>query len=329
MSPEANDIKYAVGRNSPLPRTGPVRSVRGARADKILEYGCSALFPEERTSGARAPVRTYMKKNRRPAPLSKRPAAGKVISFAMDMPQLGAEGRRVWVYLPPGYAASGRRYPVLYMHDGQNLFDPETSHCGDWGVGRSLDALFHEKKTRGAIVVGVDNGGTERWNEYSPWCARNGRGRCRGARYARFLVDSLKPLVDEKFRTLPGREHTGIAGSSLGGTISFYIALKYPEIFSRAGLFSPAFWFAREAAVKLLKHARLEQGLRVYIDVGTKEGDHEDDYLADAQNIAGLFSKKKGAERLLIVDEGGIHNETAWAERFPAAFLWLFEGARR
>ena len=256
----------------------------------------------------------------------KRQPAGKVFTFAMDIPQLDAAGRRIWVYLPPGYDDSGLRYPVLYMHDGQNLFDPETSFCGDWGVGRSLDALIGGKKTKGAIVIGVDNGGMERWSEYSPWGVPDGPGRGKGAGYARFVVGDLKPLVDKKFRTLPGREHTGIAGSSLGAIISYYIFLKYPGVFSRAGLFSPSFWFARAEAAALLKKARAEKGARLYMDVGTDEGDQKDEYLSDAIAMSELISKKRELAQRFVIDEGGIHNEKAWAARFPSAFLWLFEG---
>ncbi len=255
------------------------------------------------------------------------PAAGQVLTFSADMPELGARNRRVWAYLPPDYGAGKKRYPVLYMHDGQNLFDPQAAYCGEWGVGKSLDALFLAKKTKGAIVIGVDNGGTERWNEYSPWCQMDGTGRCAGDKYARFLIEDLKPLVDKKFRTLPGRESTGTAGSSLGGTISFYLALKYSGVFSKAALFSPTFWFARGEAFGLAKKARVKQDLRIYMDVGTNEGFHEEEYLADAGEMSALFSKKKNIAHRFFVDEGGIHNESAWAARFPAAFLWLFEGA--
>ena len=244
----------------------------------------------------------------------------------MDMPQLGVAGRRVWVYLPPGYRASGQRYPALYMQDGQNLFDRQASYCGEWGVGKALDALIRKKRTAGAIVVGVDNGGMERWNEYSPWGGPDGTGRCSGDKYARFVVEELKPLIDRKFRTLPGRENTGIAGSSLGAIISFYILFKYPGVFSRAGLFSPSFWFARAEAESLVKLARPGRGLRVYMDVGTNEGDREKEYLEDARAMSAVFSKKKGVARRFVIEEGGIHNEKAWAARFPAAFLWLFEG---
>lgn len=268
-----------------------------------------------------------MKKRPGAPPLPKRPARGHVFTFEMDMPQLGAAGRRIWVYLPPGYDSTDRRYPVLYMHDGQNLFDPEAAFCGVWGVDKTLDALYRKKKSKGAIVVGIDNGGDERWNEYSPWGDEEGDGRCSGDRYARFIIDELKPQVDQRLRTLPGRETTGVAGSSLGGIISFYMALKYPGVFSRAGVFSPSFWFARAEARELVKRARTRQGLRIYMDVGTDEGDHAEDYLEDAKAMSALFSKKKGLEQRFVIAKGGIHNEKAWARRFPAAYLWLFEAA--
>jgi len=252
--------------------------------------------------------------------------AGQLSTFYVDMPSFGARGRRVWVYLPPDYGKGDRRYPVLYMHDGQNLFDPRTAYCGEWGVDKALDSLFREHKTKGAIVIGIDNGTTGRWNEYSPWCRMDGTGRCEGNKYARFIIEDLKPLVDGKFRTLPGRESAGTAGSSLGATISLYMALEYPEVFSKAGLLSPSFWFAREEALSFVEKARVNHDLSIYMDVGTDEGDHKDDYLNDAKAVSGLLSKKKRIEHKFIVDEGGIHNEKAWAARFPAAFLWLFEG---
>lgn len=248
-------------------------------------------------------------------------------TFNVHMTELGVKSRRVWVYLPPNYASSKLRYPVLYMHDGQNLFDPKTSFCGAWGVDKTIDNLFREGKTGGVIVVGVDNGGDARWNEYSPWGNHDGTGRCRGARYAAFLVNELKPLIDRKYRTLPDRKCTGIAGSSLGGIISFYTALKYPDVFSRVGIFSPSFWFARAHALTLVERAHTERGLHVYMDVGTEEGDHQEDYLNDAKAVAEAFSRKKGVILNFVVDEGGIHNESAWARRFPAAYLWLFKKA--
>ncbi len=157
---------------------------------------------------------------------------------SMSIPQLGRT-RRVWIYLPPDYATSGRRYPVLYMHDGQNVFDEATSYAGEWGVDETLDSL-HAAGDPGIIVVAVDHGGTLRVPEYSPWPTRFGAGE--GDAYAAFLANTLKPWVDDNYRTLTDRMHTGITGSSMGGLVSFYAALKYPDVFGLAGVFSPAFW---------------------------------------------------------------------------------------
>lgn len=250
---------------------------------------------------------------------------GEIITFETPIPQLGVESRRVWVYLPPGYGRRGR-WPVLYMHDGQNLFDPETSYAGDWGVHRVIDGLCAKGLTRGAIVAGVDNGGDERWNEYSPWCRPEGGGRCRGADYADFLADTLKPRMDAEFRTLPGRADTGVAGSSLGGTISWYALLARGETFGLGGMFSPAFWFAGRRPDALLRSARLRPGARVYFDAGTREGSHEASYVGDAARLAGLCARRPGVSVNLVIDAGGEHNEAAWARRFPAAFLWLLNG---
>ena len=184
-----------------------------------------------------------------------------ILSCAFEMPQL-QRSRRVWLYLPPGYDAPGNtaRYPVLYMHDGQNVFDAATSYVGEWGVDETLDSLAAAGVTA-PIVVAVDHGGERRLDEYSPW--RNETFRWPGSdpdapaapgpgpggegeAYVEFLTTTLKPTIDARFRTLPGRETTGILGSSMGGLISLYAALRHPDVFGRVGVFSPAFWFAPE-----------------------------------------------------------------------------------
>jgi len=168
---------------------------------------------------------------------------GNIITFKMKIPQLDNRERRIWVYLPPDYNQSNRRYPVLYMHDGQNLFDQATSFAGEWQVDETLERLFKEKGFA-IIVVGIDNGGERRIDEYSPWVnSEYGRGG-EGDAYVRFIVETLKPYIDSKYRTLPNE--TGIMGSSLGGLISIYAGFKYPEVFKYVGAMSPAFWFNPE-----------------------------------------------------------------------------------
>lgn len=256
------------------------------------------------------------------------PGGGKILVFEVPIRALGVPARRVWVYLPPGYDSSGLRYPTLYMQDGQNLFDPATSYCGDWGVQRLLDGLVAEGKTAGAVVVGVDHAGAERWCEYSPWHnAPMGRPGC-GKVYAQFLARELKPFIDANFRTLSGREGAGVAGSSYGGIISLYCLLAHPDVFSRAALFSPSFWSAGAGAEDLLAAARLPPDTRVYLDVGRDEGDHGAEYVRDARHFSVLL-RKKGLKQKFLLDEAGAHNEASWSARFPGAFLWLFEGGSR
>lgn len=250
-----------------------------------------------------------------------------IYTFNIQAPQIKAASRRIWVYLPPDYDKSGRHYPVLYMHDGQNLFDEKTSFSGQWEAGISVDRLVKEGKTHGAIIVGIDNGEEKRESEYAPWKGCSTQDP-HGAAYADFIVHSLKPVIDATYRTYPDREHTAVGGSSSGGNISLYIVEKYPEIFGRAALFSPALWCQQAENRAFLDNADMKQGMRIYMDVGTNEGEGNEpaDYLREAKHINTVLSRKEGVTVKFIIDEGGKHHEKYWAKRFPAAFLWLFEG---
>lgn len=225
--------------------------------------------------------------------------------------------RRIWIYLPPNYDDSQDSYPVLYMHDGQNLFDQLTSYSGEWQIDKSMDQLFAENQTRGAIVVGIDNGGETRFEEYIP--------KYQGDRYLNFIVHTLKPFIDKNFRTLPDRNHTGTAGSSLGGLISLYMGLKRSDVFSKIAAFSPAMSFAGESFNGCIK----VQDMKIYLDVGTQESLPYNSYRKYAhlvwvtyyQLICAGFSNE---ELKLIVDKDAGHEEAAWGKRFPKAFLWLF-----
>ena len=161
--------------------------------------------------------------------------------------------RRIWIYLPPNYDESQECYPGLYMHDGQNLFDQLTSYSGEWQIDKSLDQLFAQQQTRGAIVVGIDNGGESRFEEYIP--------KYQGDKYLNFVVHTLKPFIDKNFRTLPDRDNTGTAGSSLGGLISLYMGLKRSDIFSKIAAFSPAMSFAGESFNGCIK----VQDMKIYL----------------------------------------------------------------
>jgi predicted alpha/beta superfamily hydrolase len=245
------------------------------------------------------------------------------------MPQL-ERYRTIRLYLPPDYDNSEERYPVLYMHDGQNLFNTSTSFAGEWKVDETLEQLYHQHIMNGVIVVGIDNHPTKRLDEYSPWYNEEYKSGGEGEKYVEFLVETLKPWIDSHYRTKVEAEHTGIAGSSMGGLISLYAGSRYPQVFSRLGIFSPAFWFAKEELLEYLIKYPLLKNSRVYIDVGTAEGNnpqHRAAYLNDAKEFYTFLSKSGQSEEniKLIIAEGAGHNEHAWAKRFPDATLWMWK----
>lgn len=236
--------------------------------------------------------------------------------------------RDLLVYLPPSYPVSNRTYPTLYMHDGQNLFDPATSFAGEWRADETLEALAEDGIE--AIVVGIPNAGAQRLAEYSPFDdPRSGPGRA--GDYLRFVVDTVKPLVDDAFRTTGQREATATIGSSMGGLISLYAFFERPDVFGLVGAVSPSLGFARQAPVDYLARAPFVGG-RVYMDVGTHEGPPRD----PGGDPGPYVRLVRGAHELLVAkgyvpdvdifyheDEGATHNEAAWAARLPAALRFL------
>ena len=241
------------------------------------------------------------------------------------MPQLN-RNRRIWVYVPPDYQTTTKKYPVLYMHDGQNLFDKMTTAFGvEWEVDESLNKL-HAEGDYGCIVVGIDNGGGQRLDEYSPWFNSQYNEGGEGAMYVEFIVNTLKPHIDSLYRTLPGRHSTGIMGSSMGGLISMYAFAERQDVFSKAGIFSPAFWFAGdEPAGHVATHPKQGEA-RVFFLAGGDEPNYvETDMqaVADAMNPAGFSA----SEKYFHVPGDGQHSEWFWAREFPDAYEWLFQGA--
>jgi metallo-beta-lactamase class B len=262
-------------------------------------------------------------------------ASVSVLSDSFAIPQLGRT-RRVWLYLPPDYATSQRRYPVLYLQDGQNVFDAATSFAGEWGVDETLDSL-HAAGDPGVIVVGVDNGGPRRMNEYMPWPSANRRlGGGEGGAYVDFLARTLKPWVDAHYRTRPDRASTGVGGSSLGGLISVYAALRYPAVFGRVLAFSTPFYINPEifALARALRPRR--PAARFYLDTGLNEGVTAPDTnramartqgaMVDTLAAAGADTARD-VRALLPAD--GAHAEWFWRREFPAAYRWLFAPAGR
>lgn len=247
-------------------------------------------------------------------------------------PQLNNQ-RHLLVWLPPAYADVTRRFPVLYMHDGDNLFDAYASYAGEWGVDETLTALHDEGLA--AIVVGIPNMGDTRFNEYSPYDDTiRERGHGVGDVYLRFIIDTVKPLIDAQFRTLPDVAHTGIAGSSMGGLISLYAFLTHPDVFGLCGAFSPVFWYGEAALYDL---TQTPAHGRVYLDIGTVEGEVYAN-LATREAItesAANDAYRDGVRRLrdglqqtgyvlhYVEDAGERHHESAWAKRLPDALRFL------
>ena len=227
--------------------------------------------------------------------------------------------RDVIVYLPPSYGTGTRRYPVIYMHDGQNLFDEVTSFAEEWRVDNTMDALSVVGLE--ALVVGIFNTGENRLAEYSPFEDAEGRGG-RGDDYLDFIVDTLKPRIDADFRTRPEREHTTITGSSMGGLISLYAFFRRPDVFGNVGVMSPSLWFADRAIFPFVQAAPVIPG-KVYLDVGTDEGKRT---VADVRRLREMLLWKgyrRHRDLVYVEQPGAGHSEVAWRQRLHFAIDFL------
>ncbi|MBZ4663757.1 MAG: carbohydrate esterase [Caloramator sp.] len=246
--------------------------------------------------------------------------------------------RNIRIYLPIDYYENeNKRYPVIYMHDGQNLFDHHLSYSGhSWEIKETLDRMQENGEIEGFIVVGIDNNqeGFKRLDEYSPWKneeiesllergIKDGAGG-EGKEYAEFIVNTLKPYIDENFRTLRDRENTIVAGSSMGGFISLYIGFKYQDVFSKIGAFSTAAWFKEGELLEFLREEGQREEMKVYLDIGTEETSNDDDpnfkdyYINGTIRIYETLCEFMDKQNIkLIIDEGATHNEIHWAKRFP------------
>ena len=252
------------------------------------------------------------------APVSKMHTASKqvhIMDTAFFIPQLN-RARRIWIYLPEGYEKTKKEYPVMYMHDGQNIFDEYTAGFGEWGVDECLDSLIHAGK-QACIVVGIDNG-PKRLNEYNPFGFRD-FGEGEGDGYLDFIVQTLKPFIDKKYRTLSSKENTIIAGSSMGGLISYYAMIKQPQVFGKAGIFSPAFWTA-PAINTLTDSLAAKVNGKFFFYMGAQEGGT---YVNDMLTIQELLGEKSAAIIYSVVDDEGMHNEKSWRKWFAEFYSWI------
>ena len=247
-----------------------------------------------------------------------------VLSTTFGLPQLGRT-RRVLVYLPADYALQPtRRYSVLYLHDGQNVFDEATSYSGEWGVDEILDRLRAVgQDPAGSIVVAVDNDPQHRSDEYIPWHNAEIKAGGQGDAYVNFLALTLKPYVDSHYRTQSDAAHTGVAGSSLGGLISVYAALKYPQVFGEIGAFSPAFWVCNDSLRVFAKKHPAASTARFYFVAGPKESETMLPLMTqwrDELRTEGV----PAANISFHAPTDGQHKEWFWQREFPAAYEYLF-----
>ncbi|MGE5518892.1 MAG: alpha/beta hydrolase-fold protein [Candidatus Dadabacteria bacterium] len=240
-----------------------------------------------------------------------------ILDSSFYIPQLNRH-RRIWIYLPASYSTTYKKYPVLYMQDGQNVFDAATSYSGEWGVDETLDKLGEEYGE--SIVVAIDNGGDKRMNEYSPVdMPQYGKGE--GDAYVDFLVQTLMPYINHHYRTKRHAKYNFIAGSSMGGLISFYAMLKYPEKFGGAGVFSPAFWIAPKIKDLTNEKAHMLKG-KIYFYAGELEGE------SMVPDMLAVFNKVKNNSKAVmeaVIRAEGKHNEDRWRQEFPGFYKWLMK----
>ncbi|HVH09302.1 MAG TPA: alpha/beta hydrolase-fold protein [Gemmatimonadales bacterium] len=225
--------------------------------------------------------------------------------------------RDLLVFVPPSYARGHARYPVIYMQDGQNLFHAETSFAGTWSVGEAIE--WASRRGVEAIVVGIPNA-AKRIAEYSPFVGAEGGGA--GDRYLEFITRTVKPLVDERFRTVPDRPHTGIAGSSMGGLISLYAFFRYSEVFGFAAALSPSVWFAGGAILEVVARAPRTPG-RLYLDIGMREGERSVEFARRLRDLLVERGFQLGRDLQWVEDRDGVHHESAWGPRFRTALPFL------
>jgi predicted alpha/beta superfamily hydrolase len=241
--------------------------------------------------------------------------------------------RDVIVYLPPGYDKDKqKRYSVLYFHDGQNLFDGATSYIPgqEWRLDEAAQSLIAAGKIEPLIIVGVYNTGKDRIDEYTPVAEPKYKAGGKADLYGQLLVKELKPFIDKTYRTKKDGAHTGLGGSSLGGLVSLYLGLKYPNVFGRVAVVSPSVWWAKNHIVNYVEAQKKKPPLRIWLDIGTREGRDaaEAQTTVDGARLLKETLIRKGwkldKDLKYFEAQGAEHNEKAWAARVEQILEFLF-----
>ena len=242
-----------------------------------------------------------------------------IISEKFEIPQL-IKTRRIAALLPHDYHSSDKSYPVLYLQDGQNLFD-EYAPFGSWELDKKL-AILAERGLADLIIIAIDHAEEERIAEFTP-SSKTKLGRGDGKKYVRFLADTLKPYIDKNYRTLTDRSNTGIGGSSMGGLISIYAGLMYPEVYEKLLIFSPALWVMPNIHFHALNlHDTLD--MKIYLYGGEKESENMIPNIKGFRDAISRQGVEANIEFETSIDPKGKHNEKRWGEEFPKAVEWLF-----
>jgi predicted alpha/beta superfamily hydrolase len=236
--------------------------------------------------------------------------------------------RDLIVYVPPGYAETDGRYPVLYMQDGQNLFDPATAFLGqDWGADITADEMIGRGEISPPIIVGIYNSGTRRMSEYAPTRDQRHRKGGKADRYAEMMAREIKPFIDHEYRTLKPAKYTAVAGSSLGGLVSLVAGLKYPRVFGALAVISPSVWWDHRSILRWVHQYTEATRPRMWVDVGTAEGSGPQHVVEDARALRDALVAKGwslGDDLSYHEIDGADHSERAWAARFGAVLAYLF-----
>lgn len=237
--------------------------------------------------------------------------------------------RNLIVYLPPDYDKSPtERFPVLYMHDGQNIFDGMTSYIPnqEWRADETAESMIRAGLIPSIIIVGIDNAGIDRANEYLPFPVQMGDDKAGGRAddYGKFLMTEVMPFINKTYRTKTGPENTALCGSSFGGVVTLHLGLTHPETFGRLGIVSPSLWVGNGVLIDRVAASKKTKQ-RVWIDMGTLEGTTS---LRDLNKLRGAYEKvgfRQGKDLATYVDSGAAHNEIAWAGRFGLILKFLFD----
>ncbi len=240
-----------------------------------------------------------------------------------------ASPRNVLVYLPPGYGLNtSRHYPVLYMHDGQNLVNPQDAFGGVvWGVDETAQTLILTEQIEPLIIVGIYNSGEKRIDEYTPVKSSGGRMPGRGGhadQYGRMIIEELKPFIDREYLTKPEREHTAIGGSSLGGLVSLHLGFKRPDVFSRLAVMSPAVWWANNQIIREIALIADHLPLRIWLDIGRNEGSRIKHQVRALKEILRANGWQNDKDLAYYEFPEARHDEAAWAARFGLVLKFLF-----